>query len=306
LPASADPKDEIRVPLKPSVDGLETVELNMHKSPTVAYNMGATYNDWFASRLGHEVIFAYIGHHSRLVLGNVSPAAASTGKPVPAPVQNGPSQAQSVVSGLFSSVKSYLPSALTATVGGSGNGDAEDDNGEEVSEKIAFQDCAQFLLVTTPSLADVSSRLPEAQRPMDITKFRPNIVIAPSSPDEALEAWDEDYWGEVELSSPTDSSSSKSLSIVLTSNCARCQSINVDYATGNFGGDERGQVLKKLQKDRRVDEGAKYSPIFGRYGFVKEEGGRVGDVVGVGMEVRVSRRNGERGRFGESVFPVTV
>ena len=49
-----------------------------------------------------------------------------------------------------------------------------------------------------------------------------------------------------------------------------------------------------LQKDRRVDKGNKYGAVFGRYGFLKGEGG----VVEVGDEVRVSRRNSETTAFG--------
>jgi len=54
-------------------------------------------------------------------------------------------------------------------------------------------------------------------------------------------------------------------------------------------------VLKLLQKDRRVDLGAKYSPVFGRYGFVGKGG--EGRVVRVGEEVWVSGRNKERTKF---------
>lgn len=54
--------------------------------------------------------------------------------------------------------------------------------------------------------------------------------------------------------------------MAVTANCYRCQSIMVDYLTGNSYEDDRGQIWKKLHKDRRVNQGAKYSPVFGDTG----------------------------------------
>jgi len=79
----------------------------------------------------------------------------------------------------------------------------------------------------------------------------------------------------------------------LLHNCIRCQSVNIDYSTGNFGTGKAGEVLKMLQKDRRVDKGKKYGAVFGRYGFVDGEGG----MVEIGDEARVSRRNSETTAF---------
>lgn len=120
---------------------------------------------------------------------------------------------------------------------------------------------------------------------MDIRKFRPNIILA-----DAPAEWDEDYWGQISINSNID--------IVLTQNCARCASINVDFATGKPGTGEAGTMLKKLIKDRRVDKGTKFSPVFGRYGFVSGKGD--GKLVRVGDEVRVTKRNKERTTFGKS------
>ena len=58
---------------------------------------------------------------------------------------------------------------------------------------------------------------------------------------------------------------------------------------------ESGKVLKKLQSDRRVDSGAKYSPVFGRYSFL--HGNHEGDVISVGDEAVVTRRNDKRTVF---------
>jgi uncharacterized protein YcbX len=129
---------------------------------------------------------------------------------------------------------------------------------------------------------------------LDITKFRPNIVISGSE-----EEFAEDYWAEL--------ATGDKLKIVLTANCSRCTSLNVDYATGKFGASESGKILKKLQADRRVDPGAKYSPIFGRYGFLDKM--PVGSSLKVGDEVTVVKRNAERSRFGRwnsDIFPLVM
>ncbi|KAI6709622.1 hypothetical protein PZA11_000061 [Diplocarpon coronariae] len=147
---------------------------------------------------------------------------------------------------------------------------------------IAFNDCAPYHVISESSVANVTKRLPLGVE-MDLTKFRANIVLE-GSPD----AWSEDFWAELTFSN--DSSR-----ILLTGNCGRCKSLNVDYHTGENGTGKDGEVLKLLQLDRRVDPGVKYSPIFGRYGFV-EKGGE-GSVLRVGDEVFVSRKNKERTKF---------
>ncbi|KAL1856496.1 hypothetical protein Daus18300_010653 [Diaporthe australafricana] len=159
--------------------------------------------------------------------------------------------------GWLSSMKSYIGS------------NAEDPHW------LTFTCVASYLIVTEASLKDVSSRLPPGEE-MDIRKFRPNIVVDGEGP------FDEDYWGEMEVG--------RDVRFALTGNCGRCVSINVDYATGRPGAGESGNVLKKLMKDRRVDQGNKYSPIFGRYGFLEGEGAE----IRVGDEVAVTKRLQER------------
>ena len=124
---------------------------------------------------------------------------------------------------------------------------------------------------------------------MDISKFRPNIVV-----DGAPAEWEEDFWAEILVGKSR---------IFLVHNCNRCQSINVDYMTGQFGVGESGSILKKLQKDRRVDKGAKYSPIFGRYGFLDMSND--GALISVGDEVTVARRNTQHTVFGMKEIPRT-
>lgn len=152
---------------------------------------------------------------------------------------------------------------------------------------IAFNDCAPFLVITEESAAEVSTRLPDGIK-VDITKFRANIILKQSPA-----PYDEDYWGELTFSNDAR--------ITLASNCGRCMSLNIDYITGKSGTGPEGQVLKLLSKDRRVDPGYKYSPIFGRYGFTSVES--EGETVAVGDKVVVSRRNTERTTFCKFPFP---
>ncbi|KAG8167865.1 hypothetical protein KVR01_003554 [Diaporthe batatas] len=140
---------------------------------------------------------------------------------------------------------------------------------------LTFTCVAPYLVATETSLNDVSSRLPPGEE-MDIRKFRPNIVVEGEGP------FDEDYWGELEVEN--------GVRLSLTGNCGRCVSINVDYTTGKPGTGESGKVLKKLMKDRRVDKGNKYSPVFGRYGFLQAERAE----IQVGGDVVVTKRLEER------------
>lgn len=139
---------------------------------------------------------------------------------------------------------------------------------------INFSDGAALLLTSESSLEDLHPRLGGEKAVLE--KFRPNIVV-----DGEGIAWDEDFWGEVKIGKV-------GLTVVLTANCARCTSINVDLDRGKMGEGESGSLLKKMMRDRRIDPGHKWTPIFGRYGFPTH-----GGEIRVGDEVVVTRRNKE-------------
>ncbi|KAI0132244.1 MOSC domain-containing protein [Xylariales sp. AK1849] len=143
------------------------------------------------------------------------------------------------------------------------------------SDWLTFNEAAPLLIASEASLEDVSSRLPAGET-MDMMRFRPNIVVDGSG------QWDEDFWAELLIGGKHR--------LALTANCARCMSINIDYDTGRPAQGDAGAVLKKLMKDRRVDAGIKWSPIFGRYAFLMAQSAD----VAVGDEVTVTRRNSER------------
>lgn len=261
-PPNGDSKS-LEIPLEPLVADLERIDVSLHQSPTKAYKMEERVNTWFSSCFGYDVMLAYLGPHRRPVLGNLSPNS----------VHSKPKGSKTWIS----SITASLPTVM------SGQGKEE--------EGITFTDLAAYLVVTEESLQDVSSRFSDGTK-MDVTKFRPNIVLSGSK-----EAWDEDYWGGIIITSSTGTTE-----VVLTQNCARCVSINVDYSTGKEASGEAGSALKKLMKDRRVDKGAKWSPIFGRYGFLKSTDEGSGFKIAVGDEVAVSKVNKERTTFGKSIY----
>ena len=258
-PPGDEKTTELTIPLQPAYQDLDTVDVNMHNSPMTAYNMGPKYNEWFSDCFKYPVILAYVGDKKRKVLGNLPPAVAA---------QQGQGQGKSKSTSWLSSVTSYIPS-LTSGVAG-------------VDDGIGFADCAPYLVVTSKSWEEVNARLETEE--MEIEKFRPNIIVEGSSGH-----YDEDYWAELAVGD---------LKIVLTANCARCASLTVDYETGDFGKTEAGQILRKLQKNRRVDPGFKWSPIFGRYGFLDQ--GNSGLTIHVGDEVEVLKKNSERTVWGKS------
>ncbi|ETN40145.1 uncharacterized protein HMPREF1541_04421 [Cyphellophora europaea CBS 101466] len=275
--------EALRVPLSPGTEDLQTVKVRMHGSPTVAYDMGAKYNGWFSERFGYEVKLLYLGEHRRKVLGNVAPAVAAAQargemaqydglKNLPEGEGDGSGGWWSGISSAVARMAANLPGAAAAGLNGN--------EGEGVDIGIGFADVAPFLVISTKSWENASSRLPDGQE-MDITKFRPNIVV-----EGADEAFDEDYWGELIFGGGKEA-----VRIILTQNCARCNSLNVDFRTGKVGEGEDGKILKLLSKDRRVDPGSKWSPIFGRYGFL---GGKGEASLNVGDQVEVGKRNEAR------------
>lgn len=265
-----DTESSITIPLEPETfQGLDTLEVNMYGSPTQAFNMGEKYNAWFSKHFGFPVVLAFWGFNPRLVLGNLPH------QPADAPPK---SMSRSFVGKLISNIPVLGPLLVS-----------DDD------EKIAFNDVAPYLVISDTSVGDVSTRLPE-EMDMDLTKFRANIVVKGSDA-----AYSEDYWSELTFSSSDNTKEDHMVSkILLTGNCGRCASLNVDHSTGKPVADPAKMPLKVLSKDRRVDPGMKYSPIFGRYGFLEREA--EGRVLRVGDKVEVSGKNEERTRFCECHF----
>lgn len=278
----------LEIPLVPNVkaDGLRERRYDMHGSPTTGYDMPESYNEWFSERFGYDVRLVYIGENRREVLGSVTPY------PKKALTENGNPKAST---GWLSSTTTAVGSMIN-TITSLSTGENKENNPSSsqqfngLDEGISFADVAPFLIVNDKSWENARARLPTSA-PLDITKFRPNIVIAG-----AYEAFEEDFWRELAIG---DDGATR---LLLTSNCARCASVNVDYDTGKPAEGEPGKILKLLQKDRRVDPGMKYSPIFGRYGFLARKGRpqqaqNLALEIKVGDVVTITKRSSARDRF---------
>lgn len=152
------------------------------------------------------------------------------------------------------------------------------------TETITFQDIGQYLVVTKESNDEVSSRL-AAGHTMDIHKFRPNIIVSG-----APAAYDEDFWAQLVFPS--------NLKMDFGGTCWRCQAITVDLKTGKKAEGEEGEVWKRLNKDRSVDKGWKYGPVFGKYSYTSLKD--VGRTIQVGDRATLTKRVREQPVFGES------
>lgn len=242
---------QIRFPLRPDVKGLKKSRFDLHGSATDAYDMGEEISGFFTKYMGFETHLIYIGKNSRVVLGSGAPngsMALAKSSPYTAPLRR------------------FLPSLLGPP-----------------TETITFQDIGQYLVVTKESNDEVSSRLDEGVQ-MDITKFRPNIIVSGSPA-----PYDEDYWGQVVFPG--------NIRMDFGGTCWRCQAITVDYKTGKKAEGDEGMVWKKLAKDRRVDKGWKYGPVFGKYSYTSLKD--VGKQIRAGDEVILTRRTKERPVFGK-------
>ncbi|KAL2020812.1 hypothetical protein VTK56DRAFT_7905 [Thermocarpiscus australiensis] len=257
----------LEVPLEPDIKSLAKIDVNLHRSPTTAYRMGDTYDAWFSQRFGFPTILVYIGDGRRAVLGKTLPPKPNDGLE------------RHQQRGWMASLASYFTGAQTSD--------------ETSTPWLTFSDVAPLLVTSESSLRDVNTRLLNGQS-VPMYKFRPNIVVD----GEGEDAWAEDFWAELAVGAgdagTENGAVARKQTLLLTGNCVRCTSLNVDYQTGKPAEGELGTVLKKLMKDRRVDQGAKWSPVFGRYAFLPTSSQDEGFTVAVGDSVEVTRRNTER------------
>ncbi|KAK5954714.1 hypothetical protein OHC33_004438 [Knufia fluminis] len=275
----------LEVPIRPDVAGLKSVEYKLHTSVARGYVMPDEICRWFSERFGFEVRLNYVGLNKREVLGNLNPNAPRTWVGDPDPKKEADKMMSPSGGGWLNGLKAGVGNVLGTVASYSGI-----DAYKGVDDGLTFTDLAAFLVVNYKSHVDVSGRV---QTDIDVEKFRPNIVV--DGVDEECGAWSEDYWGEIAIG-PEE----RGTRIAFTSNCARCASVNVDYATGRMHEGPEGQLLKSMQGDRRVDPGFKYSPIFGRYGFLSQKNGQRPEkpiTIRVGDEVQITKRNDKRTHF---------
>ncbi|KAI9003401.1 hypothetical protein DFJ74DRAFT_647227 [Hyaloraphidium curvatum] len=145
--------------------------------------------------------------------------------------------------------------------------------------QTAFADGYPYLLATDASLADVSSRLQAREpghRPLEMSRFRPNIVVACPEP------FAEDRWTRMLLGGHEFRGVKK---------CGRCTVPSVDPATGVQG----SEPTKLIMSYRRVDKGNRFEGIFGMNCVSVRTGCwvRVGDEVEVLEERDIAAKSKE-------------
>ncbi|KAK6220334.1 MOSC domain-containing protein [Colletotrichum tabaci] len=270
----------LSVPLVPDTAALDPVSVDLHGSPAEALRMGDPYDAFFSACFGFPVILVHIGSGRRRVLGTLAPGS-------PSAASSTPEQQKHQTRSLLSSIASYFPSFSSLAT-----------QGEQVGDDpawLTFTDCAPYLVTSASSLSHPSLE-PFKEDSLIMPKFRPNIVV--EDPEEAPFA--EDFWAELAL--PASGPGPSGARLLLTANCGRCSSLNVDYDRGRPAAGPEGKLLNALMRDRRVDPGHKYAPVFGRYAFLAVDAARENPLasvirVRVGDDVVVVRRNPERTVF---------
>jgi uncharacterized protein YcbX len=296
-PTTSEPSS-ITIPLLPDTSNLAPFNISLHQSPIRALRMPSDISAWFSSHFNFPTLLLYVGPRLRQTIGNLAPNAAERN-----PILRQQAQARlgsaptstATTTATSLSWKSWFPSLSTTS-----NTTTEPDKAiphdpfnaeiDPQDYSVAFQDGAAYLVTSSSSLEALHDRMPNGEL-ADMTKFRPNIVVAGG------EEWEEDFWGEIAISTRANERG-EDVKMILNNNCVRCTSLNADYSTGkNTTGTN---LLKLLQKDRRVDREQKYSPVFGRYAWLVrgeaggEQQGEPEFEVRIGDEVEVTRRNGER------------
>jgi uncharacterized protein len=123
-------------------------------------------------------------------------------------------------------------------------------------QTVSFADAYPYLVATESSLNDLNDRLTQ---PINMDRFRPNIVIAGE-----LAPWEEDIWGDFQIGD---------LNFRAVKPCARCVVITTDQITG----ERSKEPLATLAKFRKVGN----KVLFGQNTILIDKG-QSGGVIRVG------------------------
>lgn len=137
--------------------------------------------------------------------------------------------------------------------------------------QTSFADVYPFLMASDASRRQVEEW---AGRPVDIRRFRPNIVVD----DDSLSAFDEDSWDHVQMGS---------CKFLVPKGCTRCTVVNVDPDTGVA--DDDGAVLNALRNHRRFGDNI----IFGQNVVAELDKDRSKNVIHVGDAITVIDRKSD-------------
>ncbi len=102
----------------------------------------------------------------------------------------------------------------------------------EVGDKVAFADGFPLLLIGQASLDDLSARV---GRPLEMLRFRPNLVVAGSEP------YAEDSWKRIRIGA---------LEFRVVKGCSRCIMTTLDPQTGERSADREPLSTLKTYRER--------------------------------------------------------
>jgi len=101
-------------------------------------------------------------------------------------------------------------------------------------DQVGFADGFPFLLISEASLADLNSRL---QQPVEMIRFRPNLVLS------GCEPYEEDSWRRIRIG-PVEFRVAKP--------CSRCIVPTIDPATGERGREPLATLMTYRRRDNKV------------------------------------------------------
>ncbi|WP_207477849.1 MOSC domain-containing protein [Arenibaculum pallidiluteum] len=131
-------------------------------------------------------------------------------------------------------------------------------------DRVSLADGFPLLVTTTASLEALRAAGGEAMAPVDMGRFRPNLVV------EGSMHWAEDGWARLSVGG---------IELDLVKPCARCVMTTTDQTLGVVAGDE---PLKMLRRLRRSGDGRVPGLLFGWNAVPRGQGMlRVGDAVEV-------------------------
>ncbi|MCB1775311.1 MAG: MOSC domain-containing protein [Gammaproteobacteria bacterium] len=101
-------------------------------------------------------------------------------------------------------------------------------------DQVGFADGFPFLLISEASLTDLNARL---QQPVDMIRFRPNLVVS------GCEPFEEDSWRRIRIGP---------IEFRVAKPCSRCIIPTIDPATGERGREPLATLMTYRRRDNKV------------------------------------------------------
>ena len=116
---------------------------------------------------------------------------------------------------------------------------------------VSFADGYPLLLANEASLLELNRKIGEANGPVSMNRFRPNVVVTGAAP------FAEDTWKRIKIGETI---------FRVPKPCARCVIPTIDQTRGEFDGNEPSRTLATFRRPRQV-----YPETFASYGFQGNE-----------------------------------